>query len=186
MSNTPQHTSTAQARPTMTQPRQPAQPTRTKTLPELHARCTECGDCLLWQGAHNGTGQPRHAGGSVRRAVWALARGPVPANRLVTVTCGQIACLNPAHLALTTRGAVTRIVHNRPDVRMRRSAACARTNQATMGKINMAIARQIRASTQTGVDLARHYGVSTSLVSLVRQGKTWVERTASPWRGLGA
>lgn len=186
MSNTPQHTPTHQPRTVMTQARKPSKPAPAKTLPELHARCTECGDCLLWQGAHNGTGHPRHAGGSVRRAVWALTHRPAPANRIVTVTCGQIACLNPAHLALTTRGEVTRIVHNRPDVRMRRAAASARTNQATMGKISMAIARQIRASTQTGVDLARHYGVSTSLVSLVRQGKTWVERTASPWRGLGA
>ena len=156
------------------------------TMAHLHGRCIECGDCLLWQGSHSGTGHPRYSGGSVRRAVWALARGPLPADRLVTVTCGQVACLNPAHLTLTTRGAVTTRVHNRPDVKLRRSAACARANQAGMGKIDMAAARQIRASTQTGVALARYYGVSTSLISLVRRGKTWVERTASPWRGLGA
>jgi len=156
------------------------------TLAHLHSRCTECGDCLLWHGAHNGTGHPRYSGGSVRRAVWALAHGPLPAGRVVTVTCGQAACLCPAHLALTTRGAITRQVHNRPDVKLRRAAACARTNQASMGKIDMAAAREIRASTQTGVALARYYGVSTSLISLVRRGKTWVERTASPWRGLGA
>ncbi len=111
------------------------------TLERIKLQCIECGDCHLWNGSKNGRGQPQMRGKTMRRTVWELAKGEIPTGKLVTVTCKQVTCLNPDHLALTTKSEVSRITNARPDVRLRKSAACARTNRAALGKINMEIAR---------------------------------------------
>jgi hypothetical protein len=52
------------------------------------------------------------------------------------------------------------------------------------GKLDMAKAREIRSSSETGRALAARFGVSAQLISLVRLGKSWAE--PSPFAGLGA
>ena len=152
-------------------------------LEKIHARCTECGDCLLWQGKTSQAGHPALYGTTGRRSVWETAFGPIPAGNMVTVTCGQILCLNPDHLKLTNKAEVSRINNARLDVKAKRSASSARTNQRNLGKITMDIAREIRASNKLGKDWAAEIGCSATLISHVRCNRTWKE-TNNPFAGL--
>lgn len=156
------------------------------TLAHIQARCDECGDCLLWRGSCNGAGHPKIEDEPARRTVWKLAKGAIPLGALVTVTCGQTKCLTPAHLALTSKAAVARLTNARPDVKLRRAAACARSARERLGKITMPLARHIRTSPLSGKEMAKELDVSESLISLVRRNKSWVEHAANPWQGLGA
>ena len=153
------------------------------TIEKILARCDEDADCMLWRGYRGKTNQPKTGNGSVRRIAWRLVHGKMPKNRLVTVTCGHPMCLNPEHLALTTKSEVIRKVLSRPDVKLRKTASSRRSVRASVGKITMEVARAIRASDRLGRDWARELGVSESLVSLVRRGKTWKE-PVSMWAGL--
>jgi hypothetical protein len=153
------------------------------TIEKILARCDEDADCMIWLGCRGQTNQPKTGNGSVRRIAWTLVNGEIPAKRLVTVTCGHSMCLNPDHLALTTKSAVIRKVLSRLDVKVRKTASSRRSTRASLGKITMEIARDIRASDKLGRDWARELGVSESLVSLVKRGKTWKE-PANMWAGL--
>lgn len=152
-------------------------------LAAIHSRCEEDGDCLIWQGANNANGHPKSKDQTVRRVVWRLVYGEIPAGHVITVTCGCSLCLNQDHLAATTRGEVARKVAQSRDFILRKSAANARSARARLGKITMDIAREIRSTDKTGRDWARELGVSTSLVSLVRRNKSWKEHS-SPFAGL--
>ena len=154
-----------------------------KTIEKILARCDEDADCMLWQGYRCKANQPKTGNGSVRRIAWRLVHGKISKGRLVTVTCGHSMCLNPEHLALTTKSAVIRKNLSRPAVRLRVIVSSRRAVRAAVGKITMDIARAIRASDRLGRDWARELGVSESLVSLVRRGKTWKE-PVSMWAGL--
>jgi len=158
----------------------------TATLARIKLRCIECGDCHLWQGSKNDRGHPQKHGKTMRRTVWEFAKGAIPTGKLITVTCNQVSCLNPDHLALTTRSEVARITNARPDVKLRKSAGSARANRAKLGKIDMEIARDIRMSDEPGNVLAHRLDVSESLISLVRRNKTWVDHSNPYLVGLGA
>lgn len=156
-----------------------------KTLKQIHAKCLECGDCMIWQGATNGSGQPKFHSKTARRATWEAAKGPVPDGKLVTTTCGHAKCLAVGHLALTTRAEVSKASNARPHVKALRSASTAKTVRAKLGKIDMETARLIRASDKPGIELAAEYGVSPSHISHVRCNISWKE-ASSPFAGLGA
>lgn len=161
--------------------------TEIKELPDavkaIHAQCIEEGDCMLWTGRTNGCGHPKLSRQPARRVVWEAVNGPIPAGKMVTTSCRDVACLEPTHLVLTTKSEVSLINNACTATRLKRSATAARTARAKFGKITMAIAREIRSSDKTGRDWAKELGVSVSLVSLVRQNKSWVEHS-SPWAGL--
>jgi hypothetical protein len=152
-------------------------------LEAIMARTVEDCDCLIWQGPTNASSHPVFGGHTVRRLVWSAHHGQtLDARRLVSVTCGNPKCVNPEHLALTSKAEVSRVTGARRDVRIRRAASCARTNRAKFGKITMDIAQEIRASDKTGKALAAEHGVSESLISLVRRGRSWV--MPNPFGGL--
>ena len=153
------------------------------TIQKILARCSEDADCMLWRGCRGKTNQPKTGNGSVRRIAWRLVYGDIPKKRLVTVTCENSMCLNPDHLALTTKSQVVRKTLSRLDVRLRKTVSSRRSTRASLGKITMEVARAIRASDRLGRDWARELGVSESLVSKVRHNKTWKE-PVSMWAGL--
>lgn len=153
------------------------------SIEKILARCDEDADCMIWRGCRGRTNQPKTGNGSVRRIAWKLVHGEIPEKRLVTVTCGHPMCLNPEHLALTNKAKVIRKNLSRLDVKVRQAASSRKAVRASVGKITMDIARDIRASDRLGRDWARELGVSESLVSCVKRGKTWKE-PASMWAGL--
>lgn len=155
-------------------------------LERIKARTIDDGGCWIWTGANNGAGHPKLHNCSARRKVWSLTKDNKPQrNHVVSVTCGSPLCLNPDHLVCRTKAEVSRISNAKPSVKLRRSAASARTNRPTMGKITMEIAREIRSSDKQGKDWAKELGVSVSLVSHVRRGKSWVDHS-NPFMALMA
>lgn len=157
----------------------------------LLARCTEDGDCWLWNHARGEAGCPKYGtrveGEAVnvhlRRPVWQMANpGKSIGNRMVSPSCGNPTCLNPDHLVLRTKGQVLREMMARPDVRARRSVASMRHRNRN-AKLDMEKARYIRSSDKTLVQLGAELGVSLETVSRVRRGVAWQEG-ANPFAGL--
>jgi len=70
-------------------------------------------------------------------------------------------------------------------VKLKRAASAAATNRPKFGKITMDIARDIRDSEKDGKQWAKDLGVSPSLISKVRQNKSWVDMR-NPFLGLMA
>jgi hypothetical protein len=156
------------------------------TLQFLLDKCHEDADCLLWTGSlSKSSGHPKYNNKAVRRLVYALAKGCIPAGHYVTVTCDCPACLNPQHLRLTTKAEITAKAHNCPTVKAKKVISCAKASRKT-AKLTMEKAREIRASIKTCDELALEYGVNRTLISKVRLNKAWRENHASPFNGLGA
>lgn len=153
------------------------------TLEQIHAKCVDDCGCMLWTGAHNHKGHPKIRDTSARRVVWELTEGPIPPGKLVSVDCGRASCLS--HLVLTTKADAARKANARADVKIKKTLGNARIAREKFGRITMDIAREIRASAETGKSIAERLAVSPSLVSLVRRGKSWREATANPFAGLG-
>jgi len=152
------------------------------TIEQVHSRCREDCDCLIWTGA-TFSGHPKLRNTSARRIVWELTNGPIPAGRIVTTTCGHPSCLLPGHLELTTKARAATESAMRPDVLLRKSVSNARAARSRRATITEAIAREIRSSNEMGITLAARYGVSPSLVTLVRKNKAWKDYS-NPFAGL--
>jgi hypothetical protein len=116
--------------------------------------------CWEWQrGKTHGYGSlhcPRR-NTTIRAHRWYYeeAKGPIPAGMVLDHLCRNKGCVNPDHLEPVTPAENTR-----------------RSNGT---KLTLEDARAIRASSARGVDLAEHYGVSTSVISRVKVGMTFHE-----------
>lgn len=90
------------------------------------------------------------------RAMYERERGPIPSGFQLDHLCRNRGCVNPAHLEVVTQ-----------------AENCRRGANA---KINQRIADEIRtrlANGETGVALAREYGVSTSTISFINTRTIW-------------
>lgn len=81
--------------------------------------------------------------------------GPIPEGLVIDHLCRRPRCINPAHLEAVTN-----------EENVRRGAAVG-------AKMTFAKAQAVRASNDTGANLARLYGVSDGTISLIRKGKIW-------------
>jgi hypothetical protein len=158
-------------------------------LQKLTPRYIEEGDCLIWQGGCNG-GHPsmRHEGEKklVRRVLWELANGPIPAGKIMTTTCQDVRCINPEHAMLTTMSKLTTELGPAVMGGLKRSANVSRAKRLQpVAKLTPQIVRDIRASTETGAQWSRRLSIPESLVSKVRLHRVW-EDYSSPFAGLGA
>lgn len=159
-------------------------------LEKITANTYEDADCLRWmRGNCNGHPAIRWDGKTklVRRALWALVNGPIPAGKVIKCTCESKDCVNLEHLELTTykkialRCGALGLMSG-----LLRTAKIAAIKQKTHGKLTLDIADQIRASNKTGVALSAEYGLTQSKVSKIIRGEAWVRPIASHWAGLGA
>lgn len=58
-------------------------------------------ECWPWLGGLGQNGQPTCPRGSVRRVCWRAGRSePLPESHQVSMVCGTVICLNPAHMKL--------------------------------------------------------------------------------------
>ena len=150
---------------------------------------TEDGDCLRWIAGCTGHGYPlwRIAGKTqaVRRALWEEARGPVPVNRVLRVTCGRRRCLNLDHCVLSTRKAVAKecgaLGLMSGPVRSARIAAGKRAHPNA--KLTAEIVAAIRASDETGNVLGARYGICQKTVCNVKRGMLWRDYSSPFARG---
>lgn len=89
------------------------------------------------------------------RLAYIRAKGPIPEGHHIDHLCRVTTCVNPDHLEAVTPGENVR-----------------RTRQV---KLNPALVREIRASDESGVAIAKRLGVSRALITMVRQRKVWVD-----------
>jgi hypothetical protein len=103
------------------------------------------------------------------RLAWELERGPIPKGMNVLHRCDNPACVRVSHLFLGT------LAQNNADMRAkgRASGDDRRGAERDNAKLTDNIVKQIRVSKERGVDLARRYGVSQTLISAVRLGRIW-------------
>jgi hypothetical protein len=127
------------------------------------------GECWLWKAAKTrGYGAFGVTHGRVvpaHRFSWELVNGPIPVGMFVCHRCDTPACVNPAHLFIGTNA------DNAADM-----AAKGRASKGTArwkAKLTEEAVREIRKSTERGVDLARRFGVCAAQITAVRKGYEW-------------
>jgi hypothetical protein len=156
----------------------------------IEGRCEEDADCLLWRGSAKPGGSPvasmridgRNTQLQIRREVWELTRGRIPAGKFVANDCTNPRCLN--HLKLITSADRSKRLWMKPDVRSRMLANMTRAARET-SKMDMEKARYVRASAATLKEVAAELGISFQLASQIRRGVRWKEE-GNPFAGLGA
>lgn len=149
----------------------------------LRCRCDEDTDCMLWNQMVSKHGAPittfllpdgRKPTQQLRRVVWQHRNGPIPDGLYVTYSCKHSRCLR--HLELVSRSELNRRMWSKPDMRARMVAASTKASRAN-AKVDEEIARQIRNSSDSmGVE-AQRYGISQSLVAMIRRGERWRDET---------
>jgi len=126
--------------------------------------------CILWKFALNrdGYGVTWRNRKSVQAhfAVCTLAHGQRKSADLeARHLCGNRACVNPAHLAWGT------CAENQEDRRRHGTLPLGET--VYCAKLTDSQVRVIRSSSETGLQLARRFGVTPSTISSIRCGHTW-------------
>ncbi len=149
----------------------------TFTLKQIHDRCHEVADCLLWAQSCTPNGYPRIAGGYAHILAWQIVHGPVPAGIMVRRTCDEKRCCNVGHMVLMTRRQQNRMAAKRGAWSSPGRKAAVALAKRARSKLDQADVDHIRASTDTGRALALRYGVSDSLISCIRLGKVWRSTT---------
>ena len=130
------------------------------------------GGCWEWGGCLSDTGYGTFYAGrvySTHRYSWELHFGPIPTGMCVLHRCDNRACVRPDHLWLGTKAENSRdmVAKGRERVPALRGSAHGEA------KLTEEAVIEIRSSDAKGIDLAAKFGVSPSLVSLVRKRKAW-------------
>ena len=161
------------------------------TLKDIHDRCDEVGDCWIWKQAVSQTGYPiirRRPNGCllVRRVAVALDGRQAAPRQTVVAICNDNRCCNPAHLKPSDLSSVAKAAAARGSFSTKaRSARIAATRRAAGNlKMTLEMAREVRASNESGPVLAKRYGVDRSLIGSIRRGEVWKDYS-NPFDGLG-
>ena len=148
------------------------------------ARCTEDGDCLIWDGATNARGPVlthKQVQYSLRRLVWEdKFKKPFPADRLASVSCGHKACL--AHVVARTRAIVNSLSAKQFGALKGRAAALA---VRAKSKLSQEAVRAIRIDERRAEEVAAEHGITAAYVYMLRRGE-FRRDYSSPFAGLGA
>jgi hypothetical protein len=133
--------------------------------------------CWIWTGADRGNGYGCIMDGnkiqSAHRVSYELRNGKIPRGMLVCHRCDTPACVNPDHLFLGTSS------ENSADKIMKGRANLPSGANHHAAKLTDVQVAEIRASEQTGRDLAAAFGVNTSTISKIKCGIHRAEAGAS-------
>ena len=101
---------------------------------------------------------------------YALRYGPIPSGAYILHSCDNPGCCNPSHLRIGTKAENTEDVVNRRRLAGRTGptdpAKCAK-------KLNIRMAKEIKASVLPRRELASLYGVSTHTIANIQAGRTY-------------
>ena len=127
------------------------------------------GECWLWLAALDKDGYGiftyRHKTYRAARIALEFDGRPVPAGLYACHHCDNPACVRPSHLYVGTP------TENMADAKRRGRMRVGESHYAS--RLTEADVRKIRAATGTQEIIAAQFGVSRSLVSLVRGRKVW-------------
>jgi hypothetical protein len=132
--------------------------------------------CWIWIGslAPSGYGQIRDKEAdrpeTAHRASWRINRGPIPEGMHVLHHCDQRWCCNPDHLFLGTNNDN---IQDSAGKGRRKGKRAAVGEQQAAAKLTDDIVRYIRASNDKLRVLAERFGVTETLISMVRRRKIW-------------
>jgi hypothetical protein len=129
--------------------------------------------CLIWTG-HTAKGYGRFTYKNrfhlAHREAWIAAKGPIPAGLLVCHTCDTPRCVNVAHMFLGTHK------DNADDMIRKgrwRTGVPKNGYSKHSAKITPETVVLIRESPETGVSMARKYGLAEDTVRRIRHRITW-------------
>lgn len=135
--------------------------------------------CFIWERALTGTGYGQFRAGSMRdgtrrnvtasRYACELAYGPIPEGLQALHKCDNKLCVNPDHLYIGNRS------DNANDAFARKKKIPHRLVGSVNPKAKLTEddVRTIRGSALSLGALSKHYGVSKTQISWVKQGKSW-------------
>lgn len=130
-------------------------------------RTTNPSDCWIFTGPCTPYGRQHFQGRNefTHRLAYKLTNGPIPEGHAVCHSCDNPPCCNPSHLFTGT------IADNNAD--MKRKDRHARGERNWFTRLTEEIVKKIREDQRSGVEIARSYGVSKALVSMIRNRKVW-------------
>lgn len=130
--------------------------------------------CFEFMGCRNsdGYGCLNRDGRLVRphREAWREANGEIPDGIEVCHSCDNPPCWNPAHLFLGTHA------DNMADMKRKGRQKFRSGENHPEAKLDWVTVRLIRSERLGLIKTAQKYGVSKSLISVVRRGEVWKER----------
>jgi hypothetical protein len=125
--------------------------------------------CWVWLGRKypNTYGRIGYMGSEIcaHRLSWILHKGPIPYGLWVLHKCDNPQCVNPDHLFLGTH-------RDNEDDKVRKGRQMHAEGHYA-AKLSLEQVDYIRCSLKSGVEMARKFGVSTSLVSMIRSNRIW-------------
>lgn len=169
-----------------------SKPKAVYTLDAIHARCTEEGECWLWQGyIQNGSPYVYHAGKltAVRHLVMDLSERSIRLGaKYFAASCGNLTCVCPEHVAARTpREHAVKMGSNVQQLAPLRISKLQTAGRArAIAKLNVQQADSIRLDQRRHQVIALEHGISKSLVSHIKRGVAWrsVSANLNPWIGL--
>lgn len=136
-----------------------------------HTRIDEATGCHLWEGYRVADGyghlKIRGVAQRVHRIAWEIAYGPIPTTLSVCHKCDVRNCINPEHLFLGTQA------DNYADMVSKGRRRVPFGEKHWSAQIGEDSVRAIRADTRTQQAIADNYGLSRSLIGLIKQRKRW-------------
>ena len=136
------------------------------------AKVSKSDGCWEWTGCVSDTGYGCIYDGKAyacHRYSWELHFGQIPESLCVLHRCDNRRCVRPDHLFLGTKAENSRDMAEKG-----RYKSTSRKGDAHPGaKLTDEAVREIRSSDELGKALAERYGVSPSLITLIRKRKAW-------------
>lgn len=138
-------------------------------------------ECWVWSGITKGNyprldlgknSDGKRATRSARNYSYEKYIGPIPDNLQVTTTCGNTLCTNPNHLQLVKMGGS--VPRNLQDSQKEALSIRFRGEGGSNTKLTEGQAKELKYNQDlTAKDAVEKYGVSVSVISHIRTGRTW-------------
>lgn len=137
---------------------------------KVHKR--RASECWPWNGARHPQGYgliKRKDGMQLRahRVVFELVKGPIPDGMFVCHYCDNPWCVNPGHLFLGTCYENTKDMIDKG-----RKVVCPGEANGS-AKLSNSDVKKIRRDRSLQRDIAKNYGISQSLVSMIKRKERW-------------
>lgn len=151
-------------------------------MEKIKSRCTEDGDCLVWNGSCATGDYPAMTfeGKSwlVRRLVGVTLGRKLDTKEAIVPKCEEPMCVSPKHLVKTRRGPKLGSNHGAAH------AAKMALIQQSRSDLTPADVLEIRDSEESLDELVKRFGKSKRAIQNIRSGSSWRNVGTGVWSGL--